>query len=60
VTPLTDRQRELLAKLCQLSEQLEGYRATVAMLEHERFRLQTELRQSGFQPSAPDQPELAL
>ena len=50
---LTDAQREILAKLATITESIEGYRASVAMLEHERLRLQTELRLTGYRPPAP-------
>jgi hypothetical protein len=56
--PLTDKQREILAKLVAIAEQIEGYRATLAMLEHERFRLQSELRATGYQPGQPEQQAL--
>lgn len=47
---LSDEQRDLLAKLVGLAEQLELFRATVAMLELDRLRLQSELRTTGWRP----------
>jgi hypothetical protein len=55
---LTDLQREILAKLCQLAEMIESHKATFYQLEHERLRLQTELRQTGYRPGQPDQAAL--
>lgn len=50
---LTNEQRELIAKLRSLSELLEQHRATVAMLELDRLRLQSELRSTGWRPPTP-------
>ena len=50
---LTTEQRELIAKLRSLSELLEQHRATVAMLELDRMRLQSELRSTGWRPPTP-------
>jgi hypothetical protein len=47
---LTDEQRGLVAKLRSLSELPEQHRATVAMLELDRLRLQSELRATGWRP----------
>ena len=51
--PLTEEQRQLLAKLRSLSDLLEQHRATVAILEMDRLRLQTQLRLTGWQPPQP-------
>lgn len=50
---LTEEQRTLLAKLRSLSELLEQHRATVAMIELDRLRLQTKLRATGWRAPAP-------
>jgi hypothetical protein len=50
---LTTQQRELIAKLRSLSKLLEQHRATVAMLELDRLRVQSELRSTGWRPPAP-------
>lgn len=54
---LTDEQRTLLSKLASLSEQIEGYRASLFMLERARLQLQTELRRAGYQPPGPESRE---
>lgn len=46
-------QRNLIAKLRGLPELLEQHRATVAMLEMDRLRLQFELRATGWCPPQP-------
>ena len=38
----------LLDKLIELSRLIEAHRATLAMLEHERFNLQAQLRATGY------------
>ena len=55
---LTDHQREILSKLVALAEQIEAYKATLHMLEHQRFSLQTELQHSGWTPEQVAQGEL--
>jgi len=50
---LTDEQRALIAKLRSLSELIEQHRATVAMLELDRLRLQSQLRLTGWRPPTP-------
>jgi hypothetical protein len=45
--------QELLDKLAELSRLIEGHRATLAMLEHERMQMQTQLRLTGWRPPAP-------
>jgi hypothetical protein len=54
MTAPTREAQELLDKLAELSRQIEGYRATIAMLEYERLRLQTALRATGYRPPAPE------
>jgi len=49
----SNEQRDLLAKLSAVSEQVEGYRATLHMLERERLQLQTRLRLTGWRPPTP-------
>ena len=49
---MTDEQRVLLAKLASIGEMIEGYTATIFMLERERLQFQTRLRLSGYQVSA--------
>jgi len=45
--------QELLDKLAELSRLIEGHRATLAMLEHERMQLQTRLRLTGYRAELP-------
>jgi len=45
---LTDEQRTLLAKLASLAEMIEGYKATLFMLDRGRMQLQTQLRLTGY------------
>ena len=52
-TSLTSEQRRLLAKLRSLGELLEQHRATVAMIEMDRLRLQSELVSTGWRPPVP-------
>ena len=40
--------QELLDKLVELSRMIEAHKATLAMLEHERFNLQAQLRATGY------------
>ena len=47
-----DEQRILLAKLASVTESIEGYKATIFMLERERMQLQTQLRLSGYRAPA--------
>ena len=47
---LTNEQRGLLAKLASITEMIEGYKATIFMLERERMQLQTALRLTGYRP----------
>ena len=49
----TDEQRALLANLASVTEMIEGYRATIFMLERERMQLTTNLRLTGYSPPAP-------
>lgn len=51
---LTDEQRTLLSKLASLAEMIEGYKATLFMLDRERMQLQTQLRISGYRAPAPE------
>jgi hypothetical protein len=44
----TAEQRRLLAKLASVTEMIEGYKATIFMLERERLQLQTRLRLTGY------------
>lgn len=44
----TEEQRTLLAKLASLAEMIEGYKATLFMLDRERVQLQTQLRLTGY------------
>ena len=53
VTAITDEQRTLLAKLRNLGELIEQHRCTIALLELDRLRLQTELRRNGWRPPMP-------
>ena len=50
---LTETQRTLVAKLRSLGELIEQHRATVAMLELDRLKLQTQLRTTGWRPPSP-------
>ena len=50
---MTAEQRELLAKLANLAEMAEQYRASLYMVEHERLQVQTKLRLAGYSPPAP-------
>jgi hypothetical protein len=52
VNQLTDRQRDLLSKLAALAATIEGYKATLYQLEHERLTLRSALAQTGYRPSA--------
>lgn len=53
---LTDEQRTLLSKLASIAEMIEGHKATLFMLEHERMSLQTQLRLTGYRaPARADQ-----
>jgi hypothetical protein len=45
-------QRDLLGKLAAVNEQIDGHRAAIIELEHERRRLEHVLRNSGWRPSA--------
>lgn len=49
----TGTQCELLAKLASVTDSIEGYKATIFMLERERMQLQTLLRLTGYKPPAP-------
>ena len=46
----TREAQEVLDKLRAITEQIEGYRATLAMLEHERFKLEAEQHATGYRP----------
>ena len=50
----TDEQRALLAKLSSVSDMIEGYKATIFMLERERMQLMTKLRLAGYRPPEPE------
>lgn len=52
-TSLTDEQYALIAKLRSISELIEQYRASIAMLEIERLKLQTTLRLTGWRAPQP-------
>ena len=52
----TDEQRALLAKLASITETIEGYKATIFMLERERMQLQTQLRLAGWTAPKPEVP----
>lgn len=54
---VTPEQRTILEKLASISEMIEGYRATMFMLERERLQLQTQLRLSGYRAPMPVAPE---
>lgn len=55
VATLTDEQGTLLAKLASIAEMIEGHRATIMMLDHERLQLQHKLRLTGYRaPAARD------
>jgi len=49
----TNEQRGLLAKLRSLGELLDQHRATVAMIELDRLRLQSQLRATGWRAPPP-------
>ncbi len=51
---LTARQRDLLSKLAALAETIEGYKATLYQLEHERLTLRSALAQTGYLPPTPE------
>ena len=44
---------ELLVKLTSIAEQIEGYRATLFMLEFEQANLRTQLRLTGWRQHEP-------
>ena len=46
--------QELIDRLVKVAELIEGYNATLYLLEHERMQLQTALAQTGYKPQ-PDQ-----
>ena len=50
----TDEKRILLAKLTSITEMIEGYKATIFMLERERMQLTTKLRLAGYRPPEPE------
>jgi hypothetical protein len=50
---LTGEQRGLIEKLRSISALIEQYRASIAMLEIERLKLQTALRLTGWRPPQP-------
>jgi len=51
---LTHQQRELLSKLRSLGELLEQHRTTVAMIELDRLRLQSQLQATGWRTPMPE------
>jgi hypothetical protein len=53
---LPPEQREMLSKLASIAEMVEGYKATIFLLERERLQLQTQLRLSGWRPPMPEAP----
>lgn len=56
MTALTEHQRDLLAKLVALNEQVEGHKATLYLLELERLKLQAVLIQTGYRVPAEARP----
>ena len=54
---LPPEQRELLSKLASIAEMVEGYKATIFLLERERLQLQTQLRLNGYRTPMPVAPE---
>ena len=50
---LADEQHRLIAKLRNLCELIEQHRCTIALLELDRLRLQSELRSTGWRPPVP-------
>ena len=52
----TVEQRTLMSKLASITEMIEGYKATIFMLERERMQLQTQLRLEGWTAPKPEVP----
>ena len=52
----TVEQRMLMSKLASITEMIEGYKATIFMLERERMHLQTQLRLAGWTAPKPEVP----
>ena len=52
----TVEQRTLMSKLASITERIEGYKATIFMLERERMQLQTQLRLAGWTAPKPEVP----